>query len=86
MAVTFALMNRPSDRYRTALICAFLAVLTFLVYYQVLQSDFVNFDDTIYVTENRQVQEGLSLENVGWAFRSTLWREFDNSGMAFALS
>ncbi|MHC4216736.1 MAG: tetratricopeptide repeat protein, partial [Planctomycetota bacterium] len=64
-------MNKIFGRYRTIIVCAFLAFLTFLAYYRVLWSDFVNFDDTLYVTENRHVQEGLTGESVRWAFIST---------------
>ncbi len=64
-------MNKIFGRYRTIIVCAFLAFLTFFAYYRVLWSDFVNFDDTIYVTENRYVQAGLTGESVRWAFRST---------------
>ena len=64
-------MNKIFGRYRTIIVCALLAFLTFLAYYRVLFSDFVNFDDTLYVTENRHVQAGLTGESVLWAFSST---------------
>jgi tetratricopeptide (TPR) repeat protein len=32
---------------------------------------FVNFDDTVYVTANGRVQDGISLDGVRWAFTST---------------
>ncbi len=67
----FVFMNKIFGRYRTIIVCAFLVFLTFLAYYRVLWSDFVNFDDTLYVTENRHVQAGLTVESVLWAFRST---------------
>lgn len=52
------------------MICVFLAVSTLAVYWGVLQSDFVNFDDPIYVSENEHVVTGLSGDNITWAFTS----------------
>lgn len=45
-----------------------LAVLTFLVYAPVARHEFVNYDDADYLTENRQVQDGLTARGVVWAF------------------
>ena len=49
-----------------------LLILSILViYWQVLDFEFVNFDDDVYVTANPMVQQGLSLESVKWALGST---------------
>jgi tetratricopeptide (TPR) repeat protein len=48
-----------------------LALLTLLVYAQCVTFDFINFDDTDYVRENRMVLEGLSLDGVRWAFSTS---------------
>ncbi|UCF42918.1 MAG: tetratricopeptide repeat protein [Planctomycetota bacterium] len=61
-------MKDVFERYKAALICVILAGATFGVYWQVLRSDFVNFDDPIYVTENEYVNTGFSWENIRWAF------------------
>lgn len=45
------------------------AVLT--VYAQVFGFEFVSFDDGLYVTRNAQVQTGLNLNTVRWAFTTT---------------
>jgi len=50
------------------LVCLFLAMATFAVYWQVQSHDFVNLDDDHYVYENRHVQEGLSSKSIVWAF------------------
>ncbi|MEW6673246.1 MAG: tetratricopeptide repeat protein [Thermodesulfobacteriota bacterium] len=50
------------------MICLCLVLATLAVYWQVLQHDFVNFDDDLYVTDNRRVQGGLTLEGIRWAF------------------
>ena len=51
-------------------ICCGLAVITFLAFLPVLQNEFVNYDDPDYVTANSHVLSGLTLENIGWAFRT----------------
>ena len=55
-------------KYRTIFACLLLFVATIVVYYPVQNNDFVNFDDDIYVYENRNVKEGLTLEGIKWAF------------------
>jgi Flp pilus assembly protein TadD len=46
----------------------FLTVATLVVFWQVLDHDFVGFDDDKYVTENHYVQAGLTKEGLIWAF------------------
>ena len=67
-AIKFSSMKDVFERYKAALICVILAGATSGVYQRVLYSDFVNFDDPIYVTENKHVNTGFSRENVRWAF------------------
>lgn len=43
---------------------------TFAVYWQVLSHGFVDYDDTMYVTANPNVQAGLA--GIPWAFTNTL--------------
>ncbi|MCX5848924.1 MAG: tetratricopeptide repeat protein [Deltaproteobacteria bacterium] len=45
-----------------------LAVVTFAVFWQVNQYEFINLDDTLYVTENSHIQSGITLEGFRWAF------------------
>ena len=52
-----------------SLICLFLVISSTVVYWQVKDHQFINFDDSIYITENSHVLKGLSLENIKWAFR-----------------
>ncbi|MGB8889045.1 MAG: tetratricopeptide repeat protein [Candidatus Korobacteraceae bacterium] len=47
-----------------------LIILTIALYYPVKSHPFVNYDDNVYVTENLQVQSGLSWDTVSWAFVS----------------
>ena len=44
-----------------------LFVLSALLYVQVLGFEFVDYDDDQYVTQNAQVQKGLSPETIAWA-------------------
>ena len=55
-------------KYKVILIYIFLIGATLAVYWRVLYSDFTNFDDTIYVTENRYVNTGFTIESIQWAF------------------
>jgi hypothetical protein len=45
-----------------------LALMTIALYCPALRDDFVNYDDYDYVTSNVQVQNGLTLEGIKWAF------------------
>ena len=56
---------------RGLLICLFLAVITLAVYWQVTNHSFLIYDDSTYVTENRHVQDELTLESVIWALTTT---------------
>ncbi len=38
------------------------------IYGQTLAHGFLHFDDDLYVTDNPQVQAGLNLKSIGWAF------------------
>ncbi|MGB5216688.1 MAG: hypothetical protein WBN66_00180, partial [Smithella sp.] len=35
-------------------------------------NEFVNFDDNLYITENNNIQSGLSFENIKWAFTAVV--------------
>jgi Flp pilus assembly protein TadD len=55
--------------------CAFLIVLaavTFFAYWQALRNPFVALDDGYYVTDNVRVQQGLTFENIKWAFTTNM--------------
>ena len=55
-------------RFRLVVICVLLSALTFALYWQVIHFEFINFDDLIYVVENKHVHNGLSFESILWAF------------------
>ena len=50
------------------LISLLLAIATVALYYPVRRHPFLNYDDTLFVTENDQVQAGLTWLTVKWAF------------------
>ena len=61
------------SHYRSEiLISLFLIMATLAVFWQVQNHEFINYDDNRYVTENRNIREGLSMEGVTWAFTTGL--------------
>ena len=57
-----------SPKNQILLVYILLIVATLSVYWQVNQFDFINFDDSMYVTENKNIQSGITLEGFRWAF------------------
>jgi len=53
------------------IICLCLVVVTLAVYWQVLDNDFVHYDDGVYVTENIHVNKGVTFDGLTWAFTSS---------------
>lgn len=64
------LLNQAGGKNRTAVVLwgAVIFALTFIVFSGVLKNGFINFDDGEYVTENLNVQQGLTAESIRWAF------------------
>lgn len=50
-----------------ALICLCIVVVTLSAYGQVRHHDFIDFDDDIYVSSNRYVRNGLTIDGVKWS-------------------
>jgi len=61
-------VEKVPGKYKITFVALLLTVLTIGFYWQVHNCDFVNYDDNVYVTENSNVQSGVSVENIGWAF------------------
>ena len=57
--------------YKECLIIISLILTTFLVHWQLKNHDFIYLDDHIYVTENKNIQSGLTRENIARAFTTT---------------
>jgi protein O-mannosyl-transferase len=68
MPVTPSSTARPPYVRRDACICVFLALVTLALYRPVSGFNFNNYDDAQYITENPQVQSGLTAQNLRWAF------------------
>ncbi|MCG6535127.1 MAG: tetratricopeptide repeat protein [Syntrophales bacterium LBB04] len=60
--------SKINRNYLVLAICIALAITTFAVFWQVGNHEFISFDDNDYVTENRYVQDGLTLKGIAWAF------------------
>jgi hypothetical protein len=45
-----------------------LTMVTLAVYWQVNKFDFVNIDDPVYIIENHNIQSGITLDGLSWAF------------------
>lgn len=54
------------------IISLFLIMTTLVVYWQVNNHDFVDFDDNTYVTENPYVSAGWTVKGLVWAFTTDL--------------
>ncbi len=60
--------GHPHTRLVLATVCVGLVVACIAIYGQTISHGFVNYDDDLYVTDNADVQTGLTLKSVGWAF------------------
>ncbi len=50
------------------IIVSILIIVTLIIYWQVKDFNFINFDDEIYVTKNEIVKSGLNQKSIAWAF------------------
>jgi tetratricopeptide (TPR) repeat protein len=57
-----------TSRWAFIIVCVCLAVVTWGVFAQTLNYDFVNYDDPQYVYQNTRITSGVTLSNVAWAF------------------
>ena len=64
-------MGNTLTKYRNFWICLVLTFVTAVVFYQVYTYDFVNFDDAEYVYKNPNIQAGMTLEAIKWAFTTS---------------
>jgi tetratricopeptide (TPR) repeat protein len=61
-------MNERFLNNQRLFICILLAAVTFAVYLPVRNYEFLHYDDDVYVTDNKEVQSGLSWHGIEWAF------------------
>src|SRR5215475_6927924 len=60
-----------TQKQTTVVLCLLIVTATFALYSPVRSHPFINYDDPGYVTENKHVQEGLSVNTISWAFTAT---------------
>lgn len=86
-------INNSSGRQKL-IVYIILAVVTFAVYWQVHNFDFINFDDISYVIENPHIRSGITLNGFLWAFGAKyndlwnplLWHSFMVDYQLFGLN
>jgi protein O-mannosyl-transferase len=61
---------KKTNLYLTLAVCGFLALAVAIVFGQTLQHEFINFDDDVYVYDNRNMSNGLTSDSITWAFTS----------------
>jgi tetratricopeptide (TPR) repeat protein len=64
-------MNDLFRKYKVLIICIVLSLSVVVPYWQVQDHEFILYDDNLYVTENRHVQQGLTRESLFWALTAT---------------
>jgi len=64
------MVNAKIDFRIVILVSLCLIVAIIIAYVQVINFDFVGYDDQEYVTENSHVKKGLTVEGLKWAFTS----------------
>jgi protein O-mannosyl-transferase len=65
---TVPLAAKTHKSWQIAAACIVIAVVTIFAYRGVRNNDFLNFDDNYYVQENQQVQHGVTMQSITWAF------------------
>ena len=51
--------------------CLYLVLITLLLFSPALHYGFISYDDPEYVTDNPRVRQGITVDNVRWAMRTT---------------
>jgi Tfp pilus assembly protein PilF len=57
-----------SKNKQICIICIFLTAAILIIFWQLNHCDFINYDDTYYVTNNHYVQNGITIDGTRWAF------------------
>jgi len=68
MKITSDIVNAKTDFLKVFLVSLLLLVAIIVPYRQVINFDFVGYDDELYVTENLNVQEGFTAKGIKWSF------------------
>lgn len=62
------MINLENKTHRSALALAVILILTFAVYFQTKDFEFTIYDDHDYIVTNQNIQKGINLESLQWAF------------------
>ena len=68
--MTSPLLGAARRRWREAMVCLLLSLVTLAVYWPVREHEFVDFDDRLYLVSSPHVSSGLTLDGAVWALRS----------------
>ncbi|HEY3853590.1 MAG TPA: tetratricopeptide repeat protein [Verrucomicrobiae bacterium] len=60
-------MTEPGSQRQRWIVCILLALVTMALFLPATRYGFIRYDDQDYVTENKDVQQGLNLHSIGWA-------------------
>ena len=60
--------SENSHRRSSVLVSLLLVLITTSVYWQVINFDFINYDDNEYVFDNPHIQDGFTYDSITWAF------------------
>jgi protein O-mannosyl-transferase len=61
-------MSKNPDKNWSLLICLLLTLTGLVVFFQVRVFPFVNLDDPVYVSQNPNIQAGITVNTIKWAF------------------
>ncbi|OYW75782.1 MAG: hypothetical protein B7Z37_11825 [Verrucomicrobia bacterium 12-59-8] len=63
------------SRWTTAAVCLLLALMVLALFWQCRQFAFVNFDDNVFVYENKHILQGLTWQNASWSLTAGIGRD-----------
>ena len=64
-------MDKTSTKILTVCVCAGLALTVLIAFGSVYRNGFVSYDDDVYITDNPQVQSGITWDGIFWAFTTS---------------
>ena len=65
---TVPIASSTHKPWQIAAVCVVLAMVTFFTFRDVRSSDFLTYDDLGYILQNQHVRQGLTMQNMAWAF------------------
>lgn len=71
---THILPDKRTNNHILFIFLVLLGIVTLILYWQVGNFPFLNWDDQLYVLENPNVQEGFNFNNLIWAFTGATWQ------------